>query len=49
MKVYRLVDELYLNWIFNCIKRGKMYNMLGGSLTHTHTTTLRINKQKKML
>ena len=47
--VYRLIDELYLDWIFNCINRGKMNNMVGGSVTHTHTTTLKINKTKKML
>ena len=47
MKRYRLVDELYLDWIFNCINRGKIYNMVGGSVTHTRTTTLRINKTKE--
>ena len=47
MKVYRLVDELHLDWIFNYINRGKINNMVGGSVTHT--TTLKINKQKKML
>ena len=46
MKVYRLVDELHLDWIFNCINRGKINNMVGGIVTHT--TTLKINKQKKM-
>jgi hypothetical protein len=35
MKRYRLVDELYLDWIFPCINRGKIYNMVGGSVTHT--------------
>jgi len=24
MKVYRLVDELSLDWIFKCINRGKI-------------------------
>ena len=38
MKVYRLVGELYLDWIFNCINRGKIDNMVGGSVTHTQTT-----------
>ena len=46
MKRYRLVDELYLDWIFSCINRGKIYNMVGGSVTHTHTTTLKVNKRK---
>ena len=36
MKRYRLVDELYLDWIFSCINRGKIYNMVGGSVTHTN-------------
>ena len=45
MKKDRLVDELYLDWIFSCINRGKIYNMVGGSVTHT--TTLRINKIKE--
>ena len=35
MKIYRLVNELYLDWIFNCINRGKIDNMIGGSVTHT--------------
>ena len=45
MKKYRLVDELYLDWIFSCINRGKIDNMIGGSVTHTQTTLLdkRIN------
>ena len=47
MKRYRLVDELYLNWIFYCINRGKIYNMVGGSVTHTQTTLL--DKQKKKI
>ena len=46
MKRYRLVDELYLDWIFSCINRGMIYNMVGGSVTHTQTT-FKINKQKK--
>ena len=46
MKRYRLVDELYLDWIFNCINRGKIDNMVGGSVTHIQTT-FKINKQKK--
>ena len=29
MKRYRLVDELYLDWIFSCINRGKIDNMVG--------------------
>jgi len=42
MEVHRLVNELDLDWIFNCINRGKIDNMVGGSVTHTHTqTTLR--------
>ena len=45
MKRYRLVDELYLDWIFKCINRGKIDNMIGGSVTHT--TTLKINKIKE--
>ena len=43
MKRYRLVDELYLDWIFSYINRGKIDNMVGGSVTHTQTT-LWINK-----
>ena len=42
MEVYRLVNELDLDWIFNCINRGKIDNMVGGSVTHTQTT-LKIN------
>ena len=45
MKGYRLVDKLYLDWIFKCISRGKINNMVGGSVTHT--STLKINKRKK--
>ena len=40
MKRYRLVDELYLDWIFSYINRGKIDNMVGGSVTHTHTHKL---------
>ena len=40
VKRYRLVDELYLDWIFSCVNRGKIYNMVGGSVTHTQTTLL---------
>ena len=43
MKRYRLVNELYLDWIFKCINRGKIDNMVGGSVTHIQTT-LWINK-----
>ena len=46
MKRYRLVDELYLNWIFSCINRGQIYNMVGGSVTHTHKLPSWINKRK---
>ena len=35
MKEYRLVSELYLDRIFSCINKGKIYNMVGGSVTHT--------------
>ena len=45
MKRYRLVDELYLDSILICINRGKIYNMVGGRVTHT--TTLKINKIKE--
>ena len=38
MKIYRLLDELYLDWIFSSINRGRIYNMVGGSVTHTQTT-----------
>ena len=47
MKRYRLVDKLYLDWILSCINRGKIYNMVGGSVTHTQTTLL--DKQKKKI
>ena len=39
MKRYRLVNELYLDWIFKCINRGKIDNTVGGSVTHIHTHT----------
>ena len=29
MKEHRLVNELDLDWIFNCINRGKIDNMVG--------------------
>ena len=46
-EIYRLVDKLYLDWIFSCINRGKIYNMVGGSVTHTQTTLLdKKNKRK---
>ena len=45
MKRYRLVDQLYLDWIFECINRGKIYNMVGGSVTHTNT--LKVNERKE--
>ena len=48
MKVLRLVNELDLDWIFNCINRGKIDNMVGGSVRQTQTT-LKINKQKMLL
>ena len=46
MKRYRLVDELYLDWIFSFINWGKIYNIVGGSVTHTQTT-LYINEQER--
>ena len=48
MKEHRLVNELYLDWIFNCINSGKMNNMIGGSVAHTQTT-FKINKQKNAI
>ena len=39
-EIYRLVDELYLDWILSCINMGKIYNMVGCSVTHTQTTLL---------
>ena len=38
MVIHRLVNLLDLDWIFNCINRGKIDNMVGGSVTHTQTT-----------
>ena len=38
MEVHRLVNEFDLDWIFNCINRGKIDNMVGGSVTHTQTS-----------
>ena len=32
---HRLVNELYLDWISSCINRGKINNMVGGSVTQT--------------
>jgi len=46
MEVHRLVNEFDLDWIFNCINRGKIDNMVGGSVTHTQAT-FKINKQEK--
>ena len=40
MKRYRLIDELSLDWILSWINSGKIYNMVGGSATHTQTTLL---------
>ena len=40
MEVHRLVNELDLDWIFYCINRGKIDNMVRGSVTHTQTTLL---------
>ena len=47
MKRYRLVDELYLDWILSCINRGKIYNMVGGSVTHTNYPLDKEIKEKK--
>ena len=48
MEIYRLVDELNLDWTFICTNRGKMDNMVGGSVTHTHTHNYpQINKRKE--
>ena len=33
-RIYRLVGELSLDWIFSCINRGKIHNMVGSSVTH---------------
>jgi len=38
MEVHRLVNEFDLDWIFNCINRGKIGNMVGGNVTHKQTT-----------
>ena len=46
LKEHRLVNELYLDWISNCINGGKINNMVGGSVTHTQTT-LKVNKQER--
>ena len=46
-RIYRLVGELYLDWIFSCINRGKIYNIVGGIVTHTHKLPSWITKQKK--
>ena len=46
LKEHRLVNELYLDWIFSCINRDKINNMVGGSVTHTKTT-FKIDKHKK--
>ena len=45
MKEHRLVNKLYLDWIFSCMNRGKINNMVGGSVTHTQTT-LKVNNKK---
>ena len=45
-EIYRLVEELYLDWIFKCINRGKIDNMVGGSVTYTHNYP-QINKRKE--
>ena len=42
-EIYRPIDELYLDWILSCINMGKIYNMVGSSVTHTQTI-FRINK-----
>ena len=47
MKEYRLVNELYLDWISTCINRGKIYNMVGGSVTHTNYPLDKEIKEKK--
>ena len=38
MEVHRLVNEFDLDWIFNCINRGKINNMVRDIVTHTETT-----------
>ena len=45
MEVHRLVNEFYLDWIFSCINRGKINNIVGSSVTHTQTT-LKVNNKK---
>ena len=45
MELHRLVNELNLDWILNYINRGKIDNMVGGSVTHTQTT-LKVNNKK---
>ena len=45
MEIHRLVNELDLDWIFNCINMGKIDNMVRGSVTHTQTT-LEINNKR---
>ena len=46
MKRHRLVNELNLDWILNYINRGKIDNMVGGSVAHTQIT-FKIDKQKR--
>ena len=45
LKEHRLVNELNLDWISNCINGGKINNMVGGSVTYTQTT-LKVNNKK---
>ena len=45
-EIYRTVDELYLNWIFYCINRGKIYNIVGGSVTHTQLSSGQIKEKE---
>ena len=45
MEVYRLVNELDLDWIFICINRGKIDNHDRGSVTHTQPT-FKINTKR---
>ena len=37
MEIHRIVNELDLDWIFNCINRGKINSRIGGSVTHKCT------------
>ena len=37
MEIHRQVNELNLDWIFNCINRGKINSRIGGSVTHKLT------------